>query len=296
VYPLIVFFCFVALTAVYLIIAMVLSLFLTRRHNLAAASSPAELGLAFEDVIFPASDGLILHGWWIPAPGSDRAIIQLHGYAGSMDPDIQYLPAWHAGGLNVLMFDFRAHGRSEGRVSTFGYLERYDVQGAVRFVKHEKGMRCLALVGYSLGGMVAILSAPLCPEVDAVVADGAPARIRSALTVWGIEHRLPAWFAPLPASMALVGASLRLGANLSRYEPVRWIGRIAPRPLMIIHGEQDQYCPDFGDLLAAARPAEVWRLPDVGHVQASQVYPVEYGRRVVSFLERYLRPGCQREE
>lgn len=277
-----------ALAVLHLIIAVVLSLFLTRRHNLVAPSSPAELGLAFEEVVFPASDGLVLHGWWVPAPSSDRAVVQLHGHAGSMDPDIQYLPAWHAAGLNVLMFDFRAHGRSEGRISTFGYLERYDVQGAVRFLKEEKGMHRLALVGFSLGGMVAILSAPLCPEVDAVVADGAPARIWSALTVWGIEHGLPAWFAPVPAWMALAGASLRLGANLFRYEPVRWIGRIAPRPLMIIHGEQDQYCPDFADLLAAAHPAELWRLPGVGHVQASQVYPGEYRRRVVSFLNRVL--------
>ncbi len=280
--------CFLALAMLLLIIAVVLSFFLTRRHDLVGPSSPAELGLAFEDVIFPASDGLVLHGWWIPAPGSDRAVIQLHGHAGSMDPDIQYLPAWHEAGLNVLMFDFRGHGRSDGRLSTFGYLERYDVQGAVRYLKQKKGMHRIALVGFSLGGMVAILSTPLCPEVDAVVADGAPARLRSALTVWGIERHLPAWFAAFAAWLVLVGASLRLRANLFRYEPVRWIGSITPRPLMIIHGEQDQYCPDFKDLLAAARPTEVWRLPGVGHVQASEVYPVEYRRRVVKFLNRYL--------
>jgi fermentation-respiration switch protein FrsA (DUF1100 family) len=136
--------------------------------------------------------------------------------------------------------------------------------------------------------MVAILSAPICPEVAVVVADGAPARLRSALAVWGIEHRFPAWLAPFPAWMAVVGASLRLGANLFRYEPVFWIGKIAPRPLMIIHGDLDQYCPDFEDLLAAAQPTEVWRLPDVGHVQASQVYPDEYRRRVIDFLDRHL--------
>jgi len=66
------------------------------------------------------------------------------------------------------------------------------------------------------------------------------------------------------------------------------VGKIAPRPLMIIHGELDQYCPDFEDLLAAAHPTEVWRLPNVGHVQASQVYPEEYRSRVVAFLNRHL--------
>ena len=284
----------VALATLLAIASVAISFFLTRRHHLVETRSPAEAGLAFENVTFKSSDGLTLRGWWIPAPGSGRApgyrrgIIQMHGHAGSMDPDIQYVPAWHAAGLNVLMFDFRAHGRSEGRLSTFGYLERRDVQGAIRFLQHEKGVRRIALVGFSLGAMVSILSAPVCPQADAVVADGAPARIRSALTVWGLEHHLPLWFASLLAWMAVCGASLRLGANLFHYEPVRWIGQIAPRPLMIVHGDLDQYCPDFQDLLAAAHPTELWRVPDVGHVQASQVYPEEYRRRVVAFLDRHL--------
>jgi fermentation-respiration switch protein FrsA (DUF1100 family) len=284
----------VALATLLVIASVAISFFLTRRHHLVETRSPAEVGLAFENVTFKSSDGLTLRGWWIPVPGSDRApgscqaIIQMHGHAGSMDPDVQYVPAWHAAGLNVLMFDFRAHGRSEGRVSTFGYLERRDVQGAIRFLQQEKGVRRIALVGFSLGAMVSILSAPVCPQADAVVADGAPARIRSALTVWGLEHHLPLWFARILAWMAVCGASLRLGANLFRYEPVRWIGQIAPRPLMIVHGDLDQYCPDFEDLLAAAHPTELWRVPDVGHVQASQVYPEEYRRRVVAFLDQHL--------
>ena len=280
--------CLLALAALLLVTAVVMSFFLTRRYHLVETRSPAEVGLAFENVAFRAGDGLLLRGWWIPAPGSDRAIVQLHGHAGSMDPDVQYLPAWHAAGLNVLAFDLRAHGRSEGRATTFGYLERYDVQGAVHFLKQEKGMRRIALVGFSLGGIVAILSAPNCPEVDVVVEDGAPARLRSALTARLVESHLPAWFALFLARLAIVGASLRMRANLFRYEPVRWVGRIAPRPLLIVHGELDQYCPDFEDLLAAAHPTEVWHLPGVGHVQASVVYPEEYRQRLVTFLNRYL--------
>jgi dipeptidyl aminopeptidase/acylaminoacyl peptidase len=271
-----------------LLAALVMGFYLTKRSFLTEIHSPAEVGLAFEEVAFKSRDGLLLKGWWIPAPDSDQAIIQLHGHGGSMDPDIQYLPAWNAAGFSVLMFDFRGHGRSQGNISTFGYLERYDVQGAIQFLKAEKGIRRIALVGFSLGGMVAILSAPGCPEVAAVVEDGAPARIKSAIAVWGIEHHLPYWASKSLAWMAVFGASLRVGANLFRYEPVRWIGKIAPRPLMIIHGELDQYCPDFEDLLSAAKPTEVWRLPNVGHVQASQVFPEEYRKRVVSFLRCHL--------
>jgi hypothetical protein len=188
------------------------------------------------------------------------------------------------------MFDFRAHGRSEGRLSTFGYLERRDALAAARFAREVKGMRRIALVGFSLGAMTAILAAPLSRHVDAVVADGGPARIRSALRAWGVERGLPSWLAWPAAWLALAGASLRLRANLFRYEPVRWVSRVAPTPLLIIHGDLDQYCPDFEELLGAAAGAELWRLPDVGHVQASQVYPDEYLRHVVGFLDRALLP------
>lgn len=278
---------FTAFFAVWVGLAFGLGLYLTHRYHLTQTRSPAELDLTFEDVTFKASDGLTLRGWWIPCLGSDRVIIQLHGHGGSMDPDIQYLPAWNAAGHNVLMFDFRGHGRSQGHAITFGYLERQDVFGAIRFVKDAKRMRRVSLVGFSLGGMVAILSAPFCSEVDAVVEDGAPARIRSALAVWATEHHLPFWLGKVLAWMAIAGASLRLGANLFRYEPIRWVEKIK-QPLMIIHGELDQYCPDFADMLLRATPAEVWRVPDVGHTQVSVAYPEEYRHRIVAFLDRFL--------
>lgn len=279
----------VILAVVFLGVALALSFFLMRRSHLAGATrSPAELGLPFENITFQTQDGLTLHGWWIPAAGSDRAVVVMHGHTGSMDGDLHRAPVLHDAGLNVCMFDFRAHGRSPGRLCTYGYLERLDAQAAARFAAREKGMRKVALMGFSLGGMTAMLAAPDCPEVNVVVEDGAPVRLFSGLKGWCLEHHLPRWSAPIVAWLAIAGASLRLRANLFRYEPVQWVGRIAPRPLMIIHGDDDRYCPDFADLLKAAPAAEVWRLPGIGHTEASQVYPEEYRERVLEFLRRNL--------
>jgi len=67
------------------------------------------------------------------------------------------------------------------------------------------------------------------------------------------------------------------------------VGRIAPRPILFIHGELDQYLPDFDDLVAAAGPtAEVWRVPNAGHTKVSEVLHDEYPRRVIAFFERHL--------
>ena len=265
-----------------------LSFYLTHRFSLSHESSPAECGLVYEDVSFQASDGVQLRGWLVPAPGSDRAVILLHGHGGSIDPDIQYLPMLHAAGVNVLQFDFRAHGRSDGQMVTFGYLERLDAAAGVAFLK-ARGMRRVGLVGFSLGGMTAILTAGICPEVDVVVDDGAPARLRSAVIGRGVELGAPAWLVRPAAWLMVAVTSLRLGANLFGYEPVCWVSQVAPRPLYIIHGGRDLYCPEFDELLRAAGPAaRLWRLPQAGHTQASVLYPEEYRARLIAFLNETL--------
>jgi uncharacterized protein len=161
------------------------------------------------------------------------------------------------------------------------------VLGAVKYLQ-SRGIKRIALVGFSLGGMVAILSAAICPDVAVVIDDGGPVRMRSALKGWAIEQHLPAWSAPILAWLTIVTTSLRLGANLFAYEPLGWVGKIAPRPLMLIHGDRDQYVTDFDDLMKAAQPTEIWRLPGEGHVTASQTYPEEYRRRIIAFLTKYL--------
>lgn len=266
------------------------SLRMTRRHAPAETRSPAEYGLAYEEVAFRARDGLTLRGWWIPAPEADRALVSLHGHGGSMDPDLQFVPAWHAAGFHVLTFDFRAHGRSDGRITTIGYLERQDAMGAVDFVL-SRGIRRIGFLGFSMGGMVAMLTAPICPEVKAVVTNGGPPRLIPALIGWAMERKVPRWLAVPLAYLAYAVTSLRVGANLFRYQPVHWVGGIAPRPILIIHGDHDQFIPptDFAALVAAARPPkEVWRIPEAGHCNVDTIYPDEFRRRVIAFLDKYL--------
>lgn len=270
-----------------LVVGILLSFKLTHRSYLKEIGNPAETGLGFNNVSFSARDGVKLRGWYIPASKSTNTIIQLHGHSGSMDPDIHFASDFHKAGFNVLMFDFRAHGRSEGKICTFGYLERYDVLGAIDYVK-SLNASWIALVGFSMGGMAAILTAPLTPDVNAVISDGSPARIRTAIKVWARNKRIPFWCAGLLADMAMLGASIRVGVDLSLYEPVHWVQRIAPIPLLLIHGEADEFCPDFNEMEAQAKGAEIWREPDLGHVQISHELPDQYKLRVIKFLQKNL--------
>lgn len=278
----------VVLFVLILIVGTAFSFYMTRRFQLTQSHTPAEYGLAYEEITFPAGDGLPLGGVWIPSPGSPRAVVILHGHGGSLDWDIQRAPYFHQAGFNVMLFDFRAHGRSAGKVASFGYLERQDVLGAVKYLR-SRGVERIGLLGFSYGGMASMLAAPLCEDVHAVVSDGGPARQRSAIEGRCIEWHLPRWLGRLLGYLVVAVTSVRLGANLFRYEPLRWVGRIAPRPILFIHGELDLYLPDFDELYANANePREAWRLPGVDHTKASEAQPEEFYRRVVGFFQQNL--------
>lgn len=270
------------------ILGLVLSFYLTRRFQLTEVHSPAEFGLAFEEMSFRAPDGVGLRGVWIPSPGSDRAIVILHGHGNSMDLDIQRAPFFHRAGFNVFLFDFRAHGRSEGHLATFGYLERQDVLGAVDYLK-KQGMRRIGLLGFSYGGMASMLASPLSPAIDAVISDGGPARMCSAIAGRAVEMGLPLALGRFLGWLAVFVTSLRLRVNLFKYEPIRWVGKISPRPILFIHGELDKYLFDFDELFhSASEPREAWRVAGVEHTKVGEAFPEEFYQRVIGFFNKHL--------
>ena len=271
-----------------LTIGLALSFYFTHRGQLGETHSPNEYGLEFEPVEFKATDGLTLRGVWIPTSGSDKAVIILHGHGGSYDLDLYRAPALHEAGFNVFLFDFRGHGRSEGKRITFGYEERWDVLGAIDFLR-SRVIKHIGLLGFSYGGIVSMVFAAEHHGVEAIITDGGPARMRTAIAGRGIEMGIPTWLTR-PLAWLIIGmTSLRLGANLFQYEPIQRVGKISPRPILFIHGDGDPYLTDFDELYTAAKPPkELWRLPDAGHCDASQLYPEEHTRRVVEFFSQHL--------
>jgi fermentation-respiration switch protein FrsA (DUF1100 family) len=267
--------------------SLLLSFNFTHRYYLKNPSSPADVGLPYEELTFKSTDGLNLGGWWIPSGGSEKVVIQLHGHAGSMDPDIQYLPTLHQHGCNILMFDFRGHGRSQGSTVTIGYLERQDVLGAIEFVK-QKGYKNISLLGFSMGGVLAILVGASSLDVKAVISDSAPVHLTTAMRERVVELGIPRFAAVAIAWLIVAATSLRLGVNLFDYDAARWVGRIAPRPLYLMHGGADRYVPDFDELVQAAGPsAQVWDVPNIGHTQVINVLHEEYLSRLADFIDKH---------
>lgn len=254
-----------------------------------AVKTPADFGLAHERLAFPTEDGLTLRGWWIPATGQARGTILFsHGYAGDCSPDLIYAPVFVQAGYNVCLFDYRGHGDSDGEFTSLVHFERGDLLCALAFLR-TRGVERVGLIGFSMGGAIALAAASQSPMVVGVISDCAFAEVSRIVANAAMQRGAPRLLANLIGWLVELLASIQLRANLFAADPIRWVGRIAPRPLLIMHGGADEAVPvsEAHRLYAAARePKELWIVPGAGHRRIEDVAPDAYCRRIVDFIDR----------
>jgi uncharacterized protein len=276
----------------FIALCLVMSVPLTKRHRLKDFRSPEDLGLNYKPVHFPSADGIILSGWWIPAEGSPNTIIFLHGFAGTMDPDLKYVPAFIQAGYNVLMFDFRAHGRSRGNRTSLGALEVNDVVGAIQFAKSCSSW-AIGLMGFSMGGRAALLTAAKHPGIQAVISDGGPLRLTTAVSMEMRRRKVPEGLSDVLAFMCVLGASLRLFVNLFYNDPLVKGGKIAPIPALLIHGDKDPYTRniELNKMMSKSKNnLYLWRVSGAKHREVDLIDPELYRQTVIAFFDQHLKP------
>ncbi|MDP9379307.1 MAG: alpha/beta fold hydrolase [Chloroflexota bacterium] len=255
--------------------------------------TPWELGIPYEDVQFRTSDGLTLSGWWISHPDATRTVVTLTGHHGGRWDTIGIGSALWRRGMNVLLFDYRGRGASDPHINTLGYFETRDALAAVDFVHGRAPDTSIGLVGYSMGASIAIMAGARDTRVKAVVADSPFASQRQVIRLF-VRRR----WRLLPHFPFLYLMEAFLPYDVEDVEPIQEVSKIAPRALMLIHGERDTLCdPRDSDALyaAAGEPKEMWALPNVAHVGAYFADRDVYVTRVAAFLEKHLIEGTAEE-
>lgn len=244
----------------------------------------------------PEADG------WGPDPR--EAILLLHGYNGSVAPDLVEIGPFLRRTAGVLGLDFRGHGASDDGPTTFGMLEVEDVAGALAFLG-ERGVRRVALVGSSMGGITAIaavavlgdgrlagadadpaapaaeLEAPR-PRIVAVVADSVTPELAIV-----VGSRLGMPFGRRIAERAFGRFERLVGGDPRTTQPIAVVALLEDVPLLLVHGEEDRTVPiRDGRRLAAAAAAETRHvvIPGAGHGAGHATDPVAYEAAVQGIL------------
>ncbi len=248
--------------------------------------SPAARGWTYRDVSFADADGLVLRGWWIPGT-RHQTVVMVHGWTSSRQEPMSKSGYLHAAGYNLLVFDLRGHGASDGGYTTMGWVEPDDVRAAVRFARAQDSGP-VALLGYSMGGAIVVEAAAGAVDVSAVVEDSGFASLADVVRSAFTRHtRLPA--DPFAHPMLALSAA-DLGVDLGRIRPVDAAARLAT-PLLAIVGTADTLVPPAQgrSLFEAARgPKQLLVVPGAGHTGAYDRAPDLYRRTVLDFLAAHM--------
>ena len=134
--------------------------------------SPSDLHLCYTDITIRSADSLLLKGWYIPSDNYNNStlILILHDLNESRITSLETAKQFSDRGYSVCLFDLRAHGASEGKQFTFGFLEKYDVQTMIDTLLKQYGSKNIALLGIGTGAAIALETANIDPRVNMVIA------------------------------------------------------------------------------------------------------------------------------
>jgi uncharacterized protein len=254
---------------------------------------PGTFGATYRDVTLTTRDGIALAAWHLPVPGSDAAVVMVHGHTASRTWEFggrfpELAATLQANGYHVVLLDLRGHGASGGERFSFGHLERLDVMAAVDLLMAE-GVPAgqVGVLGVSMGAAAAIGAIADDPRIGALWSDSGYADILPIIEArWRGDSGLPMTF----MHAALLAHRLRYGFDLGGVRPEVEIARVPPRPIQLVHGTGDTTVPyPHAQRLAAAAGAELWTLPGVGHAAAYATDPLAYAGYVVEFFDVALR-------
>lgn len=256
--------------------------------------APMVAASTYEDVAFRTGDGLTLRGWYFPTR-SDRAAIIVHGKdsnrIGGENRMIEKMADYLiADGYNVLLFDLRGNGDSDGDRFSLGYLERRDVAAAIEHLV-SRGFRedRIALLGISMGAGTVLQSLPLHSKVGAVIADSSYVDAHTIVTEdLQLLAGVPSWFTP----GVLLMSKLAFGLDGEQVRPIEVVRTHPERAFLFIHCAGDELiAPHHAYELraASANPAsDLWMAAVCQHSWAFNTFPTAYEARLHAFLESQI--------
>jgi alpha-beta hydrolase superfamily lysophospholipase len=245
----------------------------------------------YEDVELTTSDGLRLAAWFIPGiPTGEKAptMILVHGLTAHRAAMLDRAEILNRHGYAVLAFDLRNHGESDGDITTLGYLEVNEVRAAFDYLltRTDVEPQRIGILGHSLGAVIAIRTAAQIPEIALVVSESGFISLQE-----NTGEIIPALTGQAAAPLVGWFVDRESGVPISEVNTLLDAPKIAPRPMLFVHGESDNVVNVSNSrrlFEAAGEPKELFTIPNGGHADFIQADPAGYEARLIAFLEAHL--------
>ncbi len=187
-------------------------------------ATPKDIDLDYEDLYITTKDGVKINAWFIPANSGKITFLFCHGNGGNISHRTEIIRLLNYHGYNLLIFDYRGYGRSEGSPTEEG--THLDALATYNYLKEREDIveEKICIFGRSLGGNIAIALAARLDKGVLISESGFTSVMEMAKQIYGVK--IPSVF-----------LSHRYDA-LSKIKEVKI-------PKLIMHGKNDRLIP-FG--------------------------------------------------
>jgi len=266
---------------------------ITQPPKIETSVTPEKMDLAFEDLNILTVDSVDLSGYWIkPETDSSKGIlILIHGIGGCKEHFLGLAKELSKKGIESILFDGRAHGKSGGEFCTYGFKEKMDIAQIVDTIKSRKPNLPIGIWGNSLGGAIAIQAL----EVDKRIQFGV---IESTFTdlnqiVFDYKKRILKGIGIRSLSdYALGRAGEVAGFDPLKIKPIESVKNIE-QPVFMAHGDADEnisfkYGQQLFDNLKTENK-EFVLVKGGGHFGLFEAGGNDYKNKIMGFIERQLQ-------
>ena len=244
-----------------------------------------------QEVSITSFDGLKLSGTWLETENSKGTIILAHGYRSCKLVEFSMvLDFYQSYGLNILLPDQRSHGKSEGRIITFGVKECQDVKKWIDWINVKQNSKPIILSGLSMGASTVLFLADedLPANVKGIIADC------GFTSPWEIISCVFRNVTHLPAGPSLWVAELfaRIFGGFSlRQKNTKEVLRNSKLPVLLVHGKDDGFVPcemTQQGYDACTGEKEIFLVEGADHGLSFLKDSERYKEKVLAFLDRNL--------
>ncbi|GAA0098537.1 alpha/beta hydrolase [Clostridium perfringens] len=249
-----------------------------------------------EDITLKSFDGLNLTSTLIMNENpTNKFIVLVHGVSICYVGSLKYFDIFYKNGFNLLIVNQRRHGKSEGKYSTYGFYEKYDVNMWIEYLKSRFGNDIiLGLHGESMGAGTVMETIPLNDSIKFVIEDCGYSNFHELIgfqITHAYKNRLVRKI--LRPSLIFANFFMKTKAKFSmkKIVPIDIVSSTS-LPMMFIHGKEDYFVPWYMavDLYKAKTKGykELYLVEGAKHAEALEVNKILYEKKIMTFIEKAL--------